>query len=183
MQGRDQAQSSHKRLLKGIETDRWMWKDIPADEGSLVMSSCHFPDRDTGPKRGWRCPKTELPVYMERGSVQPGLLPPWEHRHREAWPWSPGCPSLLRISSLYEPSFPTLSHLLGLVSSLSQGCQTLAAFSSNGSPRTGLMGQGVGAMRRGPVGGGGGEPCFGARSREPPTRTGQSWHLTAAGKP
>lgn len=52
-----------------------MWKDIPADEGSLMMSSFHSPDRDTGPKRGWSCPKTELPVYMGGGGVQPGLLP------------------------------------------------------------------------------------------------------------
>lgn len=48
-----------------METDGWMWKDIPADEGSLVVSSFHFTNRDTGSERGWSCPKTKLPMYLE----------------------------------------------------------------------------------------------------------------------
>lgn len=130
-----------------------MWKGCPKDEGSLVMSSFHFPNQYTEPKRVWSWPV---------GGVVPKMLQP------------------LRISSLYQSSFPTLSHLFSLVNS----CKTLPTENtSNGSPRSGLKGQGVGGMEQRPVEGGGGEPSFGARSRGPPTRARQSWQPNSASEP
>lgn len=76
-----------------------MWKDIPADEGSLMMSSFHSPDRDTGPKRGWSCPKTELPVYMGGGECSQGCYR-LGTQTQKGMALVPKMPSLLRISSL-----------------------------------------------------------------------------------
>ena len=141
------------------------------------MSSFHSPGghghEDTGPKEGGAAPRQRGQCICRWwGAARPvtGRV----HRRRKAWPWP------LRISPLWEPSFPTHGHLLGLVHSLSQDCKTRRAFSSNGGPRTGLK-AGGGAV--GSSGGRGGEALFWRRIKGAgkPQQPQQAWPRAPAG--
>lgn len=66
-----------------------------------MMSSFHFSDRDTGPKRGWSCPKTELPVYMGgRGGSAARAVTGLGTQTQKGMALVPKMPRVLRISSL-----------------------------------------------------------------------------------